>query len=295
MPLQNAFMLLLLGTIWGSSYLFIKITVAEIPPFTFVVLRTGIAGLILIATLLLRGRRLPSGRQWLTLSVMGLFNALIPYGLIMWGELHISSSLAAVLNASMPLFTVVIAHFWSVNERLDGYKAAGVLVGFAGVVLLLLPDLDEGMTYDLLGGLAVVGAGLSYAIAAVYARRTFHDQDPILLSTGQLITGFVMTLPLAFLFEKPFALSPSLTAWGSLIALSVVGTAIAYVIYYWLLEHGGSVQASLVTYIIPIGAMFWGWLLLRESIHWTFIVGLAAILLGIMIANRFQIVRTLSR
>jgi drug/metabolite transporter (DMT)-like permease len=295
MPLQNAFMLLLLGTIWGASYLFIKVTVADIPPFTFVVLRTGIAGLILVATLLMRGRRLPRGRRWLSLSVMGLFNALIPYALIMWGEIHISSSLAAVLNASMPLFTVVIAHFWAVNERIDRFKAIGVLVGFGGVVLLLLPDLGEGMTYDLLGGLAVVGAGLSYAIAAVYARRNFHDEDPIMLSSGQLLTGFAMTLPLAFLLERPFSITPSPIAWGSLLALSVFGTAIAYVIYYWLLEHGGSVQASLVTYIIPVGAMFWGWLLLRESIHWTFIVGLAAILLGIMIANRFQIVRSLSR
>lgn len=295
MPIQNAFMLLLLGAIWGASYLFIKVTVADIPPLTFVVLRTGIAGLILVAVLLLRKRRLPNSRQWLALSVMGLLNALIPYGLIMWGELHISSSLAAVLNASMPLFTVVLAHFWAVNERINWFKGLGVLVGFGGVVLLLVPDLVEGMTYNLLGGLAVVGAGLSYAIAAVYARRSFRNEDPIMLSSGQLVTGFVMTLPLAFLFEKPFAITPSLAAWGSLLALSVVGTAIAYVIYYWILDHGSSVQASLVTYIIPIGAMFWGWLILHETFHWTFFVGLAAILLGIMIANRFQIVRSFSR
>jgi drug/metabolite transporter (DMT)-like permease len=295
MPLKNALMLLLLGTIWGASYMFIKVGVAEITPLTFVVLRTGIGGLILLAALKLRGRRAPNRKEWAALAVMGLLNALIPYGLIMWGELYISSSLAATLNASMPLFTVVIAHFWGINERLDGYKAAGVLLGFAGVVLLLLPDLRGGMSYNLAGGLAVVLSSVSYALAAVYARRTFRDLDPMMLSSGQLLTGFAMTLPLAFLFEHPLSLSPSLQAWGALLALSVFGTAIAYVIYYWILDHGSSVQASLVTYIIPIGAIFWGWLLLNEGIHWTFLVGLAAILLGIMITSRFRVVRSFSR
>jgi len=151
------------------------------------------------------------------------------------------------------------------------------------------------MSYNLAGGLAVVLSSVSYALAAVYARRTFRDLDPMMLSSGQLLTGFAMTLPLAFLFEHPLSLSPSLQAWGALLALSVFGTAIAYVIYYWILDHGSSVQASLVTYIIPIGAIFWGWLLLNEGIHWTFLVGLAAILLGIMITSRFRVVRSFSR
>lgn len=285
-------MLLLLGTIWGASYLFIKVAVVDVPPLTFVVLRTGIAGAILLATLRLRGARWPSRKQWLALSFMGLFNALIPYGLIMWGELYISSSLAAILNASMPLFTVVLAHFWTKDERLDRFKAAGVVVGFLGVVVLLVADLGGGVTHNLLGDLAVVTSGLAYAIAAVYARRNFHAEDPMMLSAGQLVTGFVITLPLAFLFEQPFSLSPSIEAWGAVVGLSVFGTAIAYVIYYWIIEHGGSVQASLVTYVIPVGAIFWGWLLLNESIHWTSILGLAAIFVGIMAVNRFQIMRS---
>jgi drug/metabolite transporter (DMT)-like permease len=295
MPLQNAFMLLLLGTIWGASYMFIKVSVAEITPLTFVVLRTGIAGVMLVLLLWFRKRALPKRNLWPPLIFMGLFNTLIPYGLINWGEVHISSALAAILTATMPLFTVILAHFWSDGERMDRFKAMGVLIGFVGVVLLLAPDMQAGVIQNILGAVAVVGAGLSYAIAAVFARRNLKGHDPIVLSTGMLLAGCAMSLPVAFFFESPFALAPSAQTWGATLALAAVGTAAAYLIYYWLIDKGGAVQASLVTYVIPVGGIFWGWLLLGESIHWTFIAGLAAILLGIMISNRFQIVRILSR
>lgn len=295
MPLQNAFMLLLLGTIWGASYMFIKVSVAEITPLSFVALRTGLGGGLLAAFLLLRRRGFPSRELWRPLFVMGLFNTLIPYGLINWGELHISSALAAILTGTMPLFTVILAHFWSKDERMDGFKAAGVVIGFAGVVVLLAPDVREGVMHNILGDLAVVGAGLSYAVAAVFARRYLSGHEPVLLSAGMLIAGFVITLPLAFAFEDPLGLSPSLRAWGATLALAFLGTAIAYLIYYWILEHGGAVQASLVTYIIPIGALFWGWLLLGERIRWTSLVGMGAILVGIMVANRFQVLRAARR
>ena len=292
MPLQNIFMLMLLGTIWGASYMFIKVAVADIPPLTFVVLRTGIGGIVLTLLLWLRGQRLPRGELWGPLAVMGLFNTLVPYGLINWGEVHISSALAAILTGTMPLFTVVLAHFWADGERLDGFKALGVAIGFLGVVILLGPDLRGGVTHTLLGDLAIVGAALSYAIAAVYARRHLQGQEPMMLSAGMLLLGLLMSLPPAFAFERPLALSPSLQAWGATVALGVLGTAVAYLIYYWLIDNGGAVQASLVTYIIPVGGIFWGWLLLGEQIHWTFIAGMACIFLGIMIANRFRILRT---
>jgi drug/metabolite transporter (DMT)-like permease len=294
MPLQNAFMLLLLGTIWGASYMFIKVSVAEITPLTFVVLRTGLGGGLLALFLLLRGRRLPGRSLWKPLFVMGLFNTLIPYGLINWGELYISSALAAILTGTMPLFTVILAHFWSKDERMDWYKAAGVVIGFLGVVVLLAPDVREGIVHNIAGDLAVMGAGLSYAIAAVFARRHLTGHEPAVLSTGMLLAGFILTVPLAFAFERPLALAPSLRAWGATLALAFVGTAIAYLIYYWILEHGGAVQASLVTYIIPVGALFWGWLLLGENIRWTSLVGLGGILLGIMVANRFRILKSAS-
>ncbi|MBC7257699.1 MAG: DMT family transporter [Chloroflexi bacterium] len=294
MPLQNAFMLLLLGTIWGASYMFIKVSVAEITPLTFVVLRTGLGGGLLALFLLLRGRRLPGRSLWKPLFVMGLFNTLIPYGLINWGELYISSALAAILTGTMPLFTVILAHFWSKDERMDWYKAVGVVIGFLGVVVLLAPDVREGIVHNIAGDLAVMGAGLSYAIAAVFARRHLTGHEPAVLSAGMLLAGFVMTIPLAFAFERPLALSPSPRAWAATLTLAILGTAIAYLIYYWILEHGGAVQASLVTYIIPVGALFWGWLLLGEDIRWTSLVGLAGILLGIMVSNRFRILKSAS-
>ncbi len=295
MPLQNIFMLLLLGTIWGASYMFIKVAVADITPLTFVVLRTGIGGALLTLLLWLRGQRLPRGRLWGPLAFMGLFNTLIPYGLINWGEVHISSALAAILTGTMPLFTVVLAHFWSDGEPLDGFKALGVTIGFLGVVILLGPDLRGGVTHTLLGDLAIIGAALSYAVAAVYARRHLQGQEPMMVSAGMLLLGFGMAMPVAFVFEKPLSLSPSLQAWGATAALAVVGTALAYLIYYWLIDKGGAVQASLVTYIIPVGGIFWGWLLLGEQIHWTFIAGMGCIFLGIMTANRFRVLRASAR
>jgi drug/metabolite transporter (DMT)-like permease len=295
MPLPNALMLLALGTIWGASYLFIKVGVAEITPLTIVAMRTGLAAVVLVLVLRLRKRSFPKREQWAGLAAMGLFNALIPYGLITWGETYISSGLAAILNASMPLFTVILAHYWSEGERMNRFKALGVVTGFVGVVLLLVPDLRNGVTHTLLGDLAVVGASLSYAIAGVYAHRRFRGEDPAILAVGQNVTGFAMTAPLAFLLERPLSLSPSLKALGAIAALAVVGTAVAYLIYYWILNRGGSVQASLVTYIIPVGALFWGWLLLHEGFHWTSFVGLAIILVGIMAVNGFRIVRTSPR
>ncbi len=293
MPLQNIFMLMLLGTIWGASYLFIKVAVADITPLTFVVLRTGIGGVVLTLLLWLRGQRLPRGKLRGPLAFMGLFNTLVPYALINWGEMHISSALAAILTGTMPLFTVVLAHFWADGERLDRFKGAGVLIGFLGVVVLLGPDLRGGVTHSLLGDLAVVGAALSYAIAAVFARRNLSGHEPMMMSAGMLLTGFAMAVPVAFAFEKPLSVTPSAQAWAATAALSVVGTALAYLIYYWLIDKGGAVQASLVTYIIPVGGIFWGWLLLGEQIHWTFIAGMASIFLGIMVSNRFRIVRAL--
>jgi len=295
MPLQNAFMILLLGAIWSISYLFIKVGVAEITPLTFVAIRTGIAAIILVLALRARGRKFPTLRQWIPLSFMGFFGTLVPYALITWGEVYISSGMAAILNATMPLFTLFLAHFYSEGERMDRYKVLGISVGFLGVVLLLSPDLAEGIANNLLGDLAVVGASLSYAVAAVFARRSLRGQEPLFLSVGQFVTAVAMSAPLAFLVEKPMALSPSPLAWGSLAILGIVNTALAYLIYYWILEHGGAVQASLTTYVIPVGAVFWGWLLLSETIHWISVVGLVVVFLGILAANRFQIVRTVRK
>ncbi len=281
------FILLLLGAIWGASYMFIKVGGAEIPPFTFVEGRALMAALALLIVLRLRGGVLPrTRREWLPLIAMGIFNGVIPYTLITWGELHISSALAAILTAAMPLFTILLAHYWTHDERLTISKAIGIIVGFVGVGVLFLPHLREGIQIQFWGELAVVVSAASYAIATLIARKFLGGVSHVVASTGQLASTAVMMLPLSLAFDNPFVLRPSLTAIGSLTILALLGTAFAYILYYWLIEHTGVTRTSLVTYLIPITGILWGALLLGEAITWEALVGLALIIAGVGLVNR---------
>lgn len=279
--------LLLLGAIWGASYLFIKIGGAEIPPMTFVAGRTLIASLALLAALRLRRERMPkSRREWIPLVAMGVFNGVIPYTLITWGELHISSGLAAILTATMALFTVVLAHFWTHDERLTPIKIAGIAIGFLGVIVLFLPELQSGIQIEFWGEVAIVGAGLSYAIATLVARMYLHGVSHVVAATGQLGSAALIMIPLSLIFDSPWTLNPSLKAYGSLLILALLGTAFAYILYYWLIEHTGATRTALVTYLIPITGIFWGAGFLSERIEWESIAGLILIIVGIAFVNR---------
>ncbi len=281
------FILLLLGAIWGASYFFIKIGGAEIPPFTFVEARTLMAALALMAVLALRKESIPRARrEWLVLIGMGIFNGAIPYTLITWGETHISSGLASILTAAMPLFTVIFAHVWTRDERLTLVKAAGVAVGFIGVVILFIPDLRQGIQIEFWGQFAVVVAAASYGLATLIAHKFLAGTSHVVASAGQLASAALVMLPLSLAFDHPFTLRPSFEAMGALLILSLMGTAFAYVLYYWLIEHTGATRTSLVTYLIPITGVMWGALLLNEPVEWEALVGLALIIAGIGLVNR---------
>jgi drug/metabolite transporter (DMT)-like permease len=281
------FVLLLLGAIWGASYLFIKVGVAEIPPFTFVAGRTLIAGLALVAVLALRRESLPrTRRDWIALAAMGLFNGAIPYTAITWGEVHISSGLAAILTAAMPLFTVILAHYWTRDERLTPNKVAGICIGFVGVAVLFIPDLRQGVQMEFWGELAVVVAAASYALSTLIAHKYVTGVSHTMAAAGQLCFAAMMMVPLSLAFDHPFALRPSLPAAGALLILALLGTAFAYVLYYWLIEHTGATRTALVTYLIPITGIFWGAALLHEAIAWESIVGLLLIIVGMGLVNR---------
>ena len=281
------FVLISLGAIWGASYLFIKVGGAEIPPFTFVAGRTLIASLALFVALRLRHESLPrSRREWLPLIVMGVLNGVIPYTLITWGETHISSGMAAILTAAMPLFTVILAHYWTHDERLTPSKIVGITLGFLGVVVLFWPELRQGIHLEFWGELAVVIAAASYAAATLVARKHLQGVSPVVASAGQLASATVWMIPLSLLFDHPLALHPSLAAWGSLLILALLGTAFAYILYYWLIEHTGATRTALVTYLIPITGVMWGALLLNEVVEWKAIAGLALIIVGIGFVNR---------
>ena len=281
MSFRNFLILLILSLIWGASFLFIKVAVATIPPFSVAFGRTALAAVLLYLVLRSRGSRMPGwGPVWGTFLLMGLFNGAVPYTLITWAEIHIDSGLAAIFNALMPLFTVLLAHLFTGDERLNWMKVVGIFLGFLGVVALIGPAALKGLGKHVLAQLAVMAAALCYAVAIIYGRR-LREITPLVSATGQLFCAAFLTLPMILIFDTPWALSPSFISVAALTCLSLLGTALAYLLYYYLLPRIGSTNLSLVTYLIPITGVFWGALLLGERLHWSAFLALGLILAGI--------------
>ena len=284
---MDLLLLLILGTLWGSSYLFIKVAVAEVPAMTLVAGRLLLSAIILWILLRIMGQSMPRKRSlWGAYAVMGVLNGTLPYTLITWGEQYIPSNLAALLQGTMPLFTVILAHFLARDERLTRTRGLGVLIGFAGVGVLILPELRRGLQSSLLGQLAIVVSSVSYAGAAIFARSQLRGQPPLASTTGQLTMGALLTLPLSLLVDRPFNLSPSLPALASWLGLSILGTVVAYVIYYSLIERTSATFVSTVTYIIPINGLILGALVLGEPLTLTLLVSSALILFGVLLVRR---------
>jgi len=278
-------MLVILSCIWGNSFLFTKVTVEEVPPLTLVEGRLLLAGAVLL--LLMRGLGLSlslTPRLWAAITFMGLVNNVIPFALITWGQQHIDSSLAAILNGTMPLFTVAIAPLW-IKEPLTGERAAGVLIGFAGVFVLLGPDLGAIAESSTLGQLAVIGASLCYATGAVFARRYLQERQPVVFATSQMVVASALLLPVALAVDTPFDLRVSAKAALAWTALGVLSSGLAYIIFFWLIQRIAAMQLSLVAYLIPLVAVFMGWLVLDERLGANSFSGLALIVLGVFIVN----------
>jgi drug/metabolite transporter (DMT)-like permease len=285
MSLKNFLTLLILSLIWGASFLFIKVAVATIPPFSVAFGRTALAAVLLYLVLRSRGLRMPGwGSVWGTFLLMGLFNGAVPYTLITWAEIHIDSGLAAIVNALMPLFTVLLAHLFTGDERLSWMKIVGIFLGFLGVVALIGPAALKGLGKDVIAQLAVMAAAWCYAVAIIYGRR-LKGITPLVSATGQLFCAAFLTLPMVLVFDAPWALSPSFISVAALTCLSLLGTALAYLLYYYLLQRIGSTNLSLVTYLLPITGVFWGALLLGERLHWSAFLALGMILAGIAGVN----------
>ena len=266
MTLRQFGLLVLLGAIWGASFMFIKVALPTVPPFTIAFVRTALAGLMLYSVVRLRGRRMPPlGPIWGSFLIMGLLNGAIPYSLINWGEIHIEAGLGAIFNSLKPLFTVLFAHFATRDERFSGKKLIGVFLGLGGVMVLMGQSALMGLGSHVLGQLAVTGAAASYAVATIYGKRLGKD-TPFILATGQLFGGALLIAPLMVVIDRPWTLSPDLPAIFCLVLLAVTNTALAYVLYYHLLGGLGATRLSLVTYIIPVSGVFWGWLVLDERL-----------------------------
>lgn len=283
---MDLLLLLVLGTLWGSSYLFIKVTVSEVPVLTLVAGRLLASALILWILLRATGRSMPRSRSaWGAYAVMGFFSGLLPWALISWGEQYIPSSLAALLQATMPLFTVILAHFLGKDEPMTSGRVLGVAVGFLGVVVLMVPDLRQGLQANTMGQLAIVASSVSYAGAAIFARNRLRGQSPLASTAGQLTMGALLTLPVCLLVDRPLDLSPSVPAVLSWLGLSILGTVVAYVIYYTLIERTSATYVSTVTYIIPVNGLILGALILSEPVNATILLSSALILLGVFLVR----------
>ena len=284
---MNLILLFILGAIWGTSFLFIKIIVTEIGPMTLVAGRLGLAALLMWSILRIRRVPLPRGRRiWTTYAVIGLINGALPFSLISWGEQYIPSGWAALLQATTPIFTILLAHLLTRDDRLTWGKVLGVALGFCGVGQLMWPEVRHGVSASAWSMLAIVGSSICYALASVFARRRLRGQNPIASAAGAFTMGFVYILPLAFLLERPMQIAPSWKALGSWAALTVMGTVIASVIYYTLLDRTSATFTTMVTYIVPINGLILGALVLGEHLSPIVIISLGIVLSGVLLVRR---------
>ncbi len=287
MRLKEWSVFVLLGLIWGSSFLWIKIAVAETGPFTLVAFRLlfGVLGLLL--ALRLSRQPIPRDRRTLlAFAFMGLVNTAVPFILITWGETRIDSSLASILNGTVPLFTIVIAHFWLHDEKITASRLAGLSVGFMGIVLLVSRDLAHvDLRGNVLGQFAVIAASLSYATAITFSRRHLRNQSPVVQSAMMLLIADALVWAVTPAVERPLNLPDSPLAWFAIVWLGLLGSCVAYMLFFYLINAWGPTRASLVTYVFPVIGLILGILFLHESPDWRLLAGSALIVAGILVVN----------
>jgi len=279
MDTRTWLMLLALSMLWGSSFLFFALLSTTLPPLTVVLGRVGLAALALNALLLLRGTSLTRALPWRDFAIMGLLNNVLPFLLIAWAVARIPSGLAAILNATTPVFAVLAAHFLTSDERLTGPKTLGVACGFVGVAVLVGPNLlGQG---DITGQLACLAAALSYALAGIYG-RCFRALPALHVATGQITASSALVLPLALAIDHPWTLPmPGPGAWAALAGIALLCTAAAYVLYFAILARAGATNLLLVTFLLPASALLLGALVLAEPITPRALAGMALIGAGL--------------
>ncbi len=272
----------ILSIIWGGSFFFVGVAVKELPPLTIVLGRVALASMILLVIVYFKGERMPSSLSiWGSFLVMGALNNLIPFCLIVWGQTHIESGLASILNATTPIFSVVLAHFFTREEKLTLNRISGIILGWIGVSVLIGIESLRGFGLEVFGQIAVLGASVSYAFAAIYGRR-FKDMNPIVVATGMLCGSTIMMIPLALYFDQPWNLAPGAMTIISILGLAAISTSLAYIIYFHVLAIAGPTNLLLVTFLIPISAIALGVMVLGEQLGWEIFVGMGMIFLGLV-------------
>jgi drug/metabolite transporter (DMT)-like permease len=277
-------MLLVLAVLWGGSFFFNGVAVRELPSFTLVWLRVAIAAGALLAAVRLSGQHMPgSGRVWAAFFGMGLLNNVLPFVLIVWGQHRIASGLASVLNATTPLFTVLVAHVLTQDEKLTPLKGVGVLVGFAGAAVMIGPAGLRGLGGDTAAQLACLAGALSYAFAGIFGRRFRRmGVPPLATAAGQVSASSLMLLPVMLLADAPWRLPmPGAGTWGAVIGVGLLSTALGYVLYFRILAAAGATNLLLVTFLIPVSAILLGALALHEELLPRHFAGMALIGAGL--------------
>lgn len=296
-------MLIVLSILWGGSFFFTEIALVDLPPLTLVLCRVMIAAIVLWWVVLLRNIAIPHDPKfWGAVLIMGALNNLVPFSLIVWSQTHITSGLAAILNATTPLFTLIIAHLATDTEKLNLRKASGVLIGFAGVVVIIgLPDAsppqpgtDAALALPTaswlaalapLAPLAVLLAAFSYGCAGVFGKR-FGGTNPILTAAAMTSASSLLLIPLAAIIDAPWRLAPpSPDAIMAVFGIAVLSTALAYILYFAILKRAGASNLLLVTFLIPVSAIFLGVGLLGETLSLQQLAGMGVIGIGLAVID----------
>lgn len=274
-------LLLMLSVIWGASFVFLKVLVAALPPLTIVFLRLTIAATALNLVTGGGAFRPEVLRQWRAFIVLGFISTALPFSLITFGETRVTSGLASILNATTPMFVVLVAHLFTRDERLSWNRGAGVVVGFLGVAVLIGPSALAGGGGAAVGELACLGGSMAYGCSNVYARR-FRGLPPLQVVAGQLTAAAILMAPMSLILDHPFSLAmPPIGAWGAMLGLALVCTALAFVVYFRILAAAGATNVSLVTLLSPPSTLLMGVLFLGEPLEMRGLMGLALIGLGL--------------
>ncbi|MGE4252817.1 MAG: DMT family transporter [Parvibaculaceae bacterium] len=279
-------MLILLSVVWGGSFFFYAVAVKELPTFTIVFLRValGSAGLWLTAWAM---GLLPPRRSglWRDFLIMGLINNAIPFSLIVWGQHEVASGLAAILNATTPFFTVLVANMLTADEKLSWNRLLGAVIGLSGVAAMMGADILAARQGSLLAQLAIVLAAVFYAFASVFGRR-FATVPPLITAAGQTTASSLILLPAMLVIDMPWRLSsPSLDVWLAIIGLAILCTSLAYILYFTILKRAGATNIVLVTFLVPVSAILLGIAFLGETLDLHHIVGMATIAMGLALID----------
>ena len=281
-------LLVLLSVVWGGSFFFNGIALREFPTLSIVTARVGLAALALLFLMKMLGQGIQLNRQILKAFFgMSFLNNVVPFSLIVWGQQHIASGIASILNATTPLFTMLVAHWFTTDEKINPRRLLGVLTGMGGVSLMMGLDSMESSGFHLLGQSAILLAAFSYGLAGVYGKRFAQlEIPPLATATGQLCASSMILIPLTFWIDQPWTMAmPSIEGMGSLLGIALLSTALAYVIYFRLLKTAGATNLLLVTLLIPVSAIILGVFLLDESLEPQHLSGMAVISLGLLIMD----------